>query len=177
MKGSSLSSRAGSLVCPPCEVHNLEARDQSSAHCDSCGGLVSGAMLESLRRVTGLPEALVRHVCECGHPEMRLLPDGTHHCRACGSEVLPLSALPIDWRSCDRGEVYFVGWLDSCVAGSDSFVDYPNMPWWEDSSERLIFCRGHRADHEACQTRITDKTGLIRGESQLLEFGRKVEAS
>ncbi|HEX2183234.1 MAG TPA: hypothetical protein VHH10_13200 [Rubrobacteraceae bacterium] len=37
------------------------------------------------------PELLVGyHACECGHPGMRLLPDGVFHCPACGSEVLPI---------------------------------------------------------------------------------------
>ena len=30
-----------------------------------------------------------KHACECGHPEMRSLPDGTFHCPACRSEVVP----------------------------------------------------------------------------------------
>jgi ribosomal protein L37AE/L43A len=61
--------------------------------CDSCAGSVSGAMLEALRQIVALPDALGNHACEeCGHPEMRLLPDGVFHCSACGSEVLPLEA-------------------------------------------------------------------------------------
>ena len=51
-------------------------------------------MLETLRRITDLPEALGSHACECGHPEMRRLPDGTFHCPACGSEVLPVGLSP-----------------------------------------------------------------------------------
>ncbi len=60
--------------------------------CDSCGGRLSGAMLETLWRITVLPDVLGGHACECGHPEMRHLPDGTYHCPACGSEVLPRGA-------------------------------------------------------------------------------------
>jgi hypothetical protein len=48
-------------------------------------------MLETLRRISALPNALGSHACECGHPEMRLLPDGVFHCPACGSEVLPIN--------------------------------------------------------------------------------------
>ena len=77
MKGLSLRSRAGSLVCPLCEGHKLKARGHNSARCDSCGGIVSGATLEALRQITALPDALGSHACECGHPEMRRLPDGT----------------------------------------------------------------------------------------------------
>jgi uncharacterized Zn finger protein (UPF0148 family) len=54
---------------------------------------LSGAMLATLRGISALPDALGSYACEeCGHPEMRLLPDGTFHCPACRSEVLPLEA-------------------------------------------------------------------------------------
>jgi hypothetical protein len=92
MKGSTLASRLGSLVCPLCEVDELRLWGKDSARCASCAGLVSGAMLETLRRITAPPDALGTHACECSHPEMRLLPDGTFHCSACGSEVLPVDA-------------------------------------------------------------------------------------
>jgi len=51
-----------------------------------------GSTLETLRGMIGLPDALGAHPCECGHPEMRELPDGVFHCSACGSEVLPTQA-------------------------------------------------------------------------------------
>jgi hypothetical protein len=60
------------------------------ARCGSCGLPLLGAMLETLRGIADLPEALGAHPCECGHPEMRRLPDGVFHCPACGSEVLPV---------------------------------------------------------------------------------------
>jgi uncharacterized Zn finger protein (UPF0148 family) len=91
MKGSSLASRSRSLVCPLCEAGELKPSAQHSARCNSCAGSVGGAMLEALRRIVALPDALGTHACgECGHPEMRRLPDGTFHCPACRSEVLPL---------------------------------------------------------------------------------------
>ena len=148
MKGPSLSSRAGSLVCPLCEVHNLETRDQSSAHCDSCRGIVSGTMLEALRRITGLPDALGRHACECGHPEMRLLPDGTHHCPACGSEVVPIDAQAAP---SERSEAWWAGWMDGHFGEWGSFVDNPNLAKWEAPSERLDYYQGHRAGNEVRQ--------------------------
>ena len=58
MKGLTLRSRAGSLVCPLCEVDKLKARGHSSASCASCGGIVSGATLEALRQIIALPDAL-----------------------------------------------------------------------------------------------------------------------
>jgi ribosomal protein L37AE/L43A len=93
VKGSSAFSRPDSLVCPLCEVDQLRPSGNDSAQCASCAGLVSGAMLEALRRISALPDALGKHACEeCGHPEMRLLPDETYHCPGCGSEVLPIDA-------------------------------------------------------------------------------------
>ncbi len=91
VKGSSAVSRPDSLVCPLCEVDQLRPSGNDSAQCASCAGLVSGAMLETLRGICALPDALGSHACEeCGHPEMRRLPDGVFHCPACGSEVIPL---------------------------------------------------------------------------------------
>jgi ribosomal protein L37AE/L43A len=89
-----LASKSRSLVCPLCEAGELKPSGQDSARCESCAGSVSGVMLEALRRIVALPDALGSHACEeCAHPEMRLLPDGTFHCPGCGSEVLPLDAL------------------------------------------------------------------------------------
>jgi uncharacterized Zn finger protein (UPF0148 family) len=92
VKGLSLASRPGSLVCPICEVGYLHLSGHFTACCRSCGGFLDGKMMEALRRITALPDTLGRHACECGHPEMRLLPDGTFHCPACGSEILPIDA-------------------------------------------------------------------------------------
>jgi hypothetical protein len=69
------------------------------AGCDSCGLSVEGALFRTLEQIATLPDAVGAHACECGHPEMRRLPDGVFHCPACGSEVLPLKArrsLPSD---------------------------------------------------------------------------------
>ena len=89
MRSSTLVSRSDSLICPLCEVSKLHTSNRNSMICESCGGHLSGSMLETLRRISALPDALGKHPCECGHPEMRRLPDGTFHCPACGSEVLP----------------------------------------------------------------------------------------
>jgi ribosomal protein L37AE/L43A len=90
VKGTSLASRPGSLVCPLCEAGSLDSLGHDSARCHSCGSTMSGAMLGALREIAALPDTLGSHACECGHPEMRLLPDGTFHCPSCGSEVLCL---------------------------------------------------------------------------------------
>jgi hypothetical protein len=75
------------IVCPACGRGKLEARNP--AGCDSCGRDVEDAVLRTLEQIVALPDALGRHACECGHPEMRRLPDGMFHCPACGSEVIP----------------------------------------------------------------------------------------
>jgi ribosomal protein L37AE/L43A len=92
MRGSSLASRSDSLVCPLCEASMLYPSSQGSMSCWSCGTPLEGSMLGTLRSISTLPDALGSHACECGHPEMRLLPDGTYHCPACGSEVMPIEA-------------------------------------------------------------------------------------
>jgi ribosomal protein L37AE/L43A len=92
MKRSSLVSRLDSLMCPHCEVGKLRPFSNDSMRCDACGERLSGPMLEALRQITVLPDASGTHACECGHPEMRSLPDWTYHCPSCGSEVLPIKA-------------------------------------------------------------------------------------
>ena len=89
-------SRAASelhrILCPFCESGKLISFGPNLARCDSCGLPLVGSTLETLREVIGLPDALGAHPCECGHPEMRELPDRVFHCPACGSEVLPMEA-------------------------------------------------------------------------------------
>jgi ribosomal protein L37AE/L43A len=50
-------------------------------------------MLLTLEQIVALPDAFGKHACECGHPEMRRLPDGVYRCPSCGSEVLPIEAV------------------------------------------------------------------------------------
>src|SRR5215203_5713903 len=91
MKGSSRrASRAHSIVCPRCEIGEVGIHGSAGSSCDFCGRAVDGAVLESLWQIVSLPEAIGSHACECGHPEMRRLPDGVFWCPACGSEVSPL---------------------------------------------------------------------------------------
>jgi ribosomal protein L37AE/L43A len=80
-----------SLRCPFCEVYELERTSNGSAHCPSCGAVLGGVLLETLRQITELPLVIGQHACECGHPEMRCLPDGVYRCPACASEVTPIS--------------------------------------------------------------------------------------
>jgi ribosomal protein L37AE/L43A len=90
VRSSALSSDTHHIVCPLCEAGELRAFGRASARCGSCGCLLVGTTLEILRKMVGLPDALGSHACECGHPEMRRLPDRVFHCPACGSEVLPV---------------------------------------------------------------------------------------
>ena len=89
---SRTTSRPNSIVCPGCGRGELWAQGADLAGCDSCACTVDGAVLRTLEQIAALPDALGKHACECGHPEMRRLPDGVFHCPACGAEVLPLEA-------------------------------------------------------------------------------------
>jgi ribosomal protein L37AE/L43A len=85
------------IVCPVCGSGELRHRGpELGASCDSCGLSVGGAIFRTLEQIVALPDAVGSHACEeCGHPEMRCLPDGVFHCPACGSEVLPIES-PLD---------------------------------------------------------------------------------
>jgi ribosomal protein L37AE/L43A len=87
---SSKLSKVQRYVCPLCESGELVFFGPDLARCGSCRLPLLGAMLKTLRGIAGLREAIGAHPCECGHPEMRLLPDGVFHCPACGLEVLPV---------------------------------------------------------------------------------------
>ncbi len=152
MKASSLASRPGSPVCPFCQTGALlRSSGEDSMRCQSCDGLLSGALLETLRQISALPDAPGSHACEeCAHPQMRLLPDGTYHCPSCGSEVLSFEAsreqpTPEEYRS----EAYRCGWIDGRFAEVGCFTQNPNLPRWQEASERLQYYRGHREGSEA----------------------------
>jgi hypothetical protein len=147
-------------------MHNLDARGHGSARCESCGGIVSGLTLEALRQITDLPDALGSHACECGHPEMRRLPDGTRHCPCCGSEVLPVDAQVILSEADEHGEAWRAGWTDGRFRELSSFAYNPNLAKWEAPSARLAYYRGHRAGSETRR----DRSG------RLLARARKVES-
>jgi ribosomal protein L37AE/L43A len=83
-------SRPSRIVCPACGSGKLQLRGLESAHCDSCGFSVGDALFRALEQIAALPDVLGSHACECGHPEMRRLPDGTFRCPSCTSEVFPI---------------------------------------------------------------------------------------
>ena len=76
-------------ACPYCEAGEFRPSGPSLARCDGCEGVLGGDLLRTLIRIRALPDALGRHACECGHPEMRRLPDGVFACPACRAEVTP----------------------------------------------------------------------------------------
>jgi ribosomal protein L37AE/L43A len=93
---SRTTSRPSHIICPACGAGELWPRGPELASCDFCGLSVKGAIFRTLEEIATLPDVLGRHACEeCGHPEMRCLPDGVFHCPACGSEVLPAET-PVD---------------------------------------------------------------------------------
>src|ERR687896_2346791 len=103
-------SRLDHIICPFCESGLLVSRGPGFARCDSCGLPLLGCALESLQKIVDLPDPLGAHACECGHPEMRHLPDGVFHCPACGSEVLPARGSPES--GAGVSEAYLSGWMD-----------------------------------------------------------------
>ena len=86
-----ITTGGNSLRCPFCEAQGLEPFGHNSARCPSCRAVLSGPALGTLIWISQLPDAVGRHACECGHPEMRRLPDGVYRCPACASEVTPVS--------------------------------------------------------------------------------------
>jgi hypothetical protein len=91
VKPSTPASRLHSIICPSCEAGELSPSGHNNGiQCSLCGYAPSHSVLEALQQIISLPDALGSHACEeCGHPEMRRLPDGVSHCPGCGSEVLP----------------------------------------------------------------------------------------
>jgi len=80
------------MICPLCGVSELRPSGSPHVHCDRCARAIEDSFLRTLEQIVALPSASGKHACECGHPEMRRLPDDVFHCPACGSEVVPLEA-------------------------------------------------------------------------------------
>jgi DNA-binding CsgD family transcriptional regulator len=77
-------SRPDFIICPFCEGGELIGDCPTiPARCTTCGDTVDWSLLEGLRQIIALPDALGGHVCDCGHPEMRRLPDEGFRCPAC----------------------------------------------------------------------------------------------
>jgi bacterioferritin-associated ferredoxin len=88
-----VASRLDHLICPVCsygELQQHQGLNPPTVCCGSCGCTLESAILKTLEQIVVLPDALGEHACECGHPEMRRLPDDVFHYPACSSEVLPI---------------------------------------------------------------------------------------
>src|SRR5918995_551947 len=117
--GAQSTSRPDHLVCPACGYGALLSRGRGplsrSAECESCWCEFGGGIVATLKQIVALPDAMGEHACEeCGHPEMRSLPDGTFHCPACRSEVVP-TPNPISLRRrqlCGRGRAERAGLVE-----------------------------------------------------------------
>ena len=120
MKQSALASESHSIICPLCEAGELRSGGHNGVQCSLCGYGPSRGILGALQQIITLPDALGSHACEeCGHPEMRLLPDGVSHCPGCGSEVLPTI-------SSSRTQV--VGTIRGHRQGGGGHLDAPPAP-------------------------------------------------
>lgn len=147
-------------TCPFCEVGSLGPFGHNAARCDSCGGMVSGSLLQTLKEIDRLPDVIGRHACECGHPEMRRLPDGIFRCPACGAEVLPVSAPPVAWKRESRSGAYWIGWLDGRYGEEgDGSVRNARLSRFDGVSDREDYCRGHSDGRSArAQSQRVTKT-------------------
>ena len=141
-------------TCPFCSDAELRSFGRNSLRCDECGGVLGGALLETLYGIIALPDAAGSHACECGHPEMRRLPDSVFRCPACGSEVTPISA-PVSWKSPDHTDAYWSGWLDGRYGDPQRFTENHRLAKLEGATERLDYYKGHRAGQEARQRKLS----------------------
>ena len=135
------------MVCPSCGVGELRQAGEGLVRCEDCEGALDGEMLGTLVQIAALPEALGSRPCECGHPEMGLLPDGTSHCPACGSEVPPVGFTSA--ASCAMTEAYLWGWEDGLFGEARSFARNGSLPRFGEAAARLDYYRGHRAGRGA----------------------------
>ena len=142
-----MTANARPLLCPMCEAHELHPFGRKSARCGSCRFVIGGAFLDALLQITGSPVALGSHACECGHPEMRRLPDGVYRCPACGSEVLPVPAGARVGGE-NRGAAYWSGWLEGRYGGRSCFAENRGLAAWDSAEDRLEYYRGHRSGRE-----------------------------
>ncbi len=138
------TSEAPTLTCPACEDGELRPLSQDSSRCTSCGCLLNGTALLTLRQIITLPDAMGDHACKCGHPEMRRLPDGVFRCPSCGSEVLSISSRKPQ-KPTHHGKAYWSGWLDGRYGDASSFTANDRLKEWEDATSRLEYYRGHRS--------------------------------
>jgi len=135
------------INCPHCERGQVHPGDPTLIRCPACGRVPEGWVVKTLEEITSLPDATGSHACEeCGHPQMRRLPDETFWCPACGQDILTLEATLALWEFRQKSEAYRRGWLDGYLQGEeDNFSSSTQLVRWQGSHERLDYYRGHRA--------------------------------
>jgi hypothetical protein len=153
---SRATSRPGRIVCPACGSGKLRVR-AGLAGCDCCDCDRDKAILRSIEQIVALPDAIGDHACECGHPEMRRLPDGVFHCPACGSEVLPLDASR-EPTSEHCSQAYWCGWIDGRFAKSECFTENLDLVRYSAPADMLDYLRGYRA---GCEARLAASNGRL----------------
>ena len=165
MEGST-TARFHSIRCPFCEVYDLECQADGSARCASCRGSLDAELLSVIWQIRTLPEALGPPPCEeCGHPEMRRLPDRVFHCSACGSEVLSAYGSVQSGGSNGVSEAYLSGWMDGLFGSAEkSFVHNRELARWKDATDRLDYYRGHRAGQEASLDSVAPREAFPSGD-------------
>jgi ribosomal protein L37AE/L43A len=144
-KLTNISSNTYSIICPYCEIGELERSANGVVRCNRCDRPISMQVLEALEQIVSLPDAIGSHACECGHPEMRRLADGVLWCPGCGSEVLPFSASEMRSESRLTSEAYGCGWTEGLLGSTQCFVHNEGLARWEDANDRLAYYQGHRA--------------------------------
>jgi hypothetical protein len=86
-------------------------------------------------------------------PQTGSLPHGALDCSACDSEVQPLGGSSTPSAFGYHGKAFWAGWVDGRFSETNSFVNNPNLAWWETPSERVNYYHGHRAGREARRRR------------------------
>jgi uncharacterized Zn finger protein (UPF0148 family) len=160
-------SEQGSLVCPRCEKGELVQQAEghpsySPLGCPVCGYAPNRRVLGELAEIIALPVALGKHACGCGHPEMRLLPDGMFRCPACGDEVLPVEETSATaHRPEKKSKAYLMGWgrYRFGKQKKGSLGRNEALREWEGPYERLEYYRGRRAGRQECRLALEAVTG------------------
>jgi ribosomal protein L37AE/L43A len=116
--------------------------------------------VRTIEQIVALPDVIGDHACECGHPEMRRLPDGVFHCPACGSEVLPLKAFEVPTPEY-RNQAYWCSRIDDRFGETECFTENLNMVGNSAPSDRPDYHRDHRAGSEARLAASNGRLSLV----------------
>ena len=138
----------GPIDCPHCGRGQVHPEDPTLTRCLACGRVPEAWVVTTLEEIASLPDATGSHTCEeCGHPQMRCLPDGSFWCPGCGQDILSFEATLALWEFRQESESYRRGWLDGYLpievsnASRTQFVRGQGVH----DEEGLDYCRGYRA--------------------------------